>query len=105
MKRVINYLKNQLDWLDDHKNSKLAKNMENANSEIRAYEKAIKILEESERQESAEHSNKHKTKALHIADVSGRVPNEIKDFLHRLRFAEHKEIKKDSIILFNKYCR
>ncbi len=75
MKRVINLLKNHLDWLDDHKNSKLAKGMENATNEIREVEKAIKILEESERQESTNHSNSTEQKALHIADVSKRISN------------------------------
>lgn len=33
--------------------------------------------------------------------VSGHVPVEVLDFLHRLRLAEHDEIRKDAIDLFN----
>ena len=40
-----------------------------------------------------------------LLDVSGHVPVEISTFLHRLRFAEHPGIRKQSIELFNRYCR
>ena len=72
MKRVINLLKNHLDWLDEHKNSKLAKNIDNINSEIKVVEKAIKILEKSERQSSTKVSEQQNVKELIIPDISNR---------------------------------
>ena len=37
--------------------------------------------------------------------VSGHVPEDIQIFLHRLRLAEHPEIKKEAVALFERYCR
>ena len=62
-------------------------------------------LKLSERQTPTEPNKEADTKQLIIGDVSGHVPVEISDFLHRLRLAEHPEIKKSAVDLFNRYCR
>ena len=40
-----------------------------------------------------------------IGAVSGHVPEDIQTFLHRLRLAEHPEIRKEAIALFERHCR
>ena len=40
-----------------------------------------------------------------IGAVSGHVPEDIQTFLHRLRLAEHPEIRKEAVALFERYCR
>jgi len=40
-----------------------------------------------------------------IGAVSGHVPEDIQTFLHRLRLAEHPEIRKETIALFERHCR
>jgi hypothetical protein len=42
---------------------------------------------------------------LSIPHVSGHVPEDIQTFLHRLRLAEHPEIRKEAIALFERHCR
>jgi len=46
-----------------------------------------------------------KKNELVIPDVSGHVPAEILDFLHKLRLAEHSDIREHAIDLFSRYCR
>jgi hypothetical protein len=38
------------------------------------------------------------------ANTNDNVPVEITDFIHRLRFAEHEQIRYDASDLFNRYC-
>ena len=40
-----------------------------------------------------------------IGTISGHVPEDIQTFLHRLRLAEHPEIRKEAIALFERHCR
>lgn len=40
-----------------------------------------------------------------IGAVSGHVPEDIQTFLHRLRLAEHPEIRKEAVALFERHCR
>ena len=44
-------------------------------------------------------------KNLTIQNVSGHVPEDIQTFLHRLRLAQHPEIRKEAIALFQRHCR
>lgn len=53
----------------------------------------------------AERYHTAKLKLLGIADVSGHVPEDIQTFLHRIRLAEHPEIRKEAIALFERHCR
>ena len=44
-------------------------------------------------------------KQCNIGAVSGHVPEDIQTFLHRLRLAEHSEIRKEAVALFERHCR
>jgi hypothetical protein len=44
-------------------------------------------------------------KQSNIGVVSGHVPEDIQTFLHRLRIAEHPEIRKEAIALLERHCR
>ena len=70
MKKVINLLKNRIDDLDYYKSTSFKKDDKIIEKEIADLNKAIKILENSERQTSTEVNELHDSKALHIADVS-----------------------------------
>lgn len=52
-----------------------------------------------------EFAKEYHTEQLRLGAVSGHVPEDIQTFLHRLRLAEHPEIRKEAIALFERHCR
>lgn len=59
MKKVINLLKNRIDDLDYYKNTSSKKDDKVIEKEIADLNKAIKILEDSERQPNTEDNKQH----------------------------------------------